>query len=103
MININWEDENGNKIEGWEDFRLPWDLTLFSKYKQFADTRCLGFIAMHQDTTFNRLQWPVLIEELETLKNVAEDLEEIRGINSLLEFIRKRENGIHMYLKFWGD
>jgi hypothetical protein len=103
VINIDWEDENGNQIEEWGDYHLPWDVTLFSKYEKFEGTRCLQFIDMHGDTTFNRFQIPVLLDELEMLINVAEDPEEIKGIKSLLEFIRKRQDGIHIYLKFWGD
>src|SRR4030095_15179654 len=103
MININWENENGEVIEEWADWRLPWDITLFRKYEQFENTQCLRFIDQHGDTTFNRLQVSVLIKELEMLLNLAEDPEEIKGIRSLLEFVRKREDGIHIYLKFWGD
>jgi len=102
-ININWEDENGNVLEEWGDYLLPWDLTLHRDYELFEDTRCLRFIMLHGDTTFNRLQCAVLANELEALLQMAKDPEEIRGIESLLAFVRKRTDDIHTYLKFWGD
>ena len=102
-ININWEDESGNVLEEWEDYLLPWDLTLHREFELFANTSCLRFIMLHGDTTFNRLQCPVLVNELEALLQIAKDPEEIRGIESLLAFVRKRIDGIHVYLKFWGD
>ena len=103
MINIEWVDENGKQLEEWADWRLPWDITLFRKHEQFENTQCLRFIDQHGDTTFNRLQLPFLIEELDGLLNLAEDPDEIKGIRSLLEFVKKPEDRIHIYLKFWGD
>ena len=102
-LNINWEDENGNVIEEWKEYLLPWNLTLHRDYELFEDTRCLRFIDLNGDTTFNRFQCEVLVTEFEALLKMVKDPEEIRGIESLLKFVNTRIGNIHIYLKFWGD
>jgi hypothetical protein len=97
-ININWQDENGQVIDEcpvWIDWRFD--------HPDIKNTKCLGFIDDWGDTTFNQLQIPVLIQELESMLPHCRD-EKIRTkLETLITFVRKAEGEIHTYIKFIGD
>jgi hypothetical protein len=68
-----------------------------------SDSPCLRFIDPYGDTTFNQLQLPVLIGELERAIEVATDPRVKSHGEALLELARKASSEVHTYLKFYGD
>ena len=107
-INISWEDERGENIESWPDWLLPWNsycgtFETYETSQMLEQTSCLRFINHHGDTTFNQLQIPVLISELEGLLTIYEDTKSRNGVESLVIFLKKAEGKIHTYIKFVGD
>jgi len=102
MISITWQDENGKVIEtcsdlarrGWR--HVPIDL-------DDEHTVCLRFIDDYGDTTFNQLQIPILMSELESILPNCEDDEARVSIEALIAFIRRAEGRTHTYIKFIGD
>jgi hypothetical protein len=69
-----------------------------------SDTRCLRFIDLYGDTTFNRLQLPVLISELKrAIELTSNPVLRTRGEAVLALAHRASSEGPHIYLKFVGD
>jgi len=63
---------------------------------------CLRFIDRYGDTTFNRLQIPLLIEEIHRLRNgAADNLLEI--LDEVERLAQRALAEPHLYLKFIGD
>ena len=96
-----WEDENGIKLDKFSNSFNPWDY--ISSESEFDGTCCLRFIDEWQDTTFNTLQIPTLIGELESLLPKSKDEAAKERLESLVEFIRKADGQIHTYIKFFGN
>jgi hypothetical protein len=64
---------------------------------------CLRFIDPYGDTTFNQLQLPVLIAELERAIEMATDPRVKSHGQGLLELARRASSEVHTSLKFCGD
>lgn len=65
-------------------------------------THCLQYIDDYGDTTFNRLQKPVLLMELEAL--VLADSEDVRDFfQPIIDFLLKYKDDAAAYVKFYGD
>lgn len=62
-------------------------------------TVCLRFIDPAGDATFNQLQIPVLVEELEAWANS----DPAAAIRHVMNFARGALGHVHTYLKFIGD
>jgi len=98
-VNVELQDERGARIEAVLDSEA-----VLAQGLPEGDTRyaCLRFIDRYGDTTFNRLQFPLLIEEIDRLRIGAPDnLLEILG-----EVKRLAQQSLaepHLYLKFIGD
>ncbi|MCI0683479.1 MAG: hypothetical protein L0Y71_15350 [Gemmataceae bacterium] len=68
-----------------------------------SDSRCLRFVDPYGDATFNRLQMPCLIQELQqTIDKVSDPAVRAHG-GEILELAKDCERQIHLYLKFVGD
>ncbi len=100
-IEISWEDENGTVIEILYD--MPGSPLNVALDKIDFSTVCLSYIDPYGDTTFNQLQIPVLIEELEILTNQKLDVNILNHLAKAIAFIRKAEGKTHTYIKFIGD
>jgi hypothetical protein len=100
-IDVIWQSEFGNKLDSMGDpnSHLPHLL----ERTDIGSTCCLRFIDRYGDTVFNRYQIPTLIEELENIKSEISDPAQMTFYRELLQFIKKREDLIHIYLKFIGD
>ena len=68
-----------------------------------SDSPCLRFVDPYGDTTFNQLQLPVLIREIEGAIEMAADASVKSHGEVLLELARKAGSEVHTYLKFYGD
>lgn len=99
MIQVCWQDENGNPLLIYDgpdvDERLPSHAT--------PGSRCLRFIDLYGDTTFNSEQVRVLAEELSELGLSRIDSEVVAQAQALFYFIKKMPHTTHRYLKFIGD
>lgn len=64
---------------------------------------CLRFIDPYGDTTFNQLQLPALIAELEAAVSNATDPQVVAHGRKSLRLARQAASEVHTYLKFYGD
>ncbi len=64
---------------------------------------CLRFIDEYGDTTFNQLQIPVLLKELQDILPHCDDAESRAHAQALIAFVSKANGETHTYLKFIGD
>ena len=101
MIDVFWENENGDDIGAMTEQFDHW--RYITDWSEHDGTCCLRFIDEYQDTTFNELQIPVLLRELELLLPKSKDSKAESELKSLLTFIRQAEGQIHTYIKFYGD
>ncbi|CUS39752.1 hypothetical protein COMA1_90040 [Candidatus Nitrospira nitrosa] len=99
-ITIQLEDESGNP-EG----ELLLDTFLFLAIPQATNSSyaCLRFIDLYGNTIFNRLQIPVLIEELHRIADIAKTNEDKQFLTKLLTLTEKCRAKPHLYLRFIGD
>lgn len=99
-LTIRLEGENGNEIESFEDKDLF--QTIIPDYND-KNSYCLRFIDLYGDTTFNNLQAPNLIDELEQKldDSISIDLKDL--ILNIIRLANRCRNEVHLYLKFYGD
>jgi hypothetical protein len=98
-IGVEWQDEDGGLLARYEGPLLHARLLEHAE----QDQACLRFIDPYGDTTFNQLQLPTLLVELESLgvdRALGEDLVVIRA---LLAFLEQARDQTHTYVKFIGD
>jgi hypothetical protein len=97
------EDENGIVIDSYsEDYKLIGLIFQEFSEPELLKTHCLRFIDPYGDTTFNMLQKPVLVAELRSLQSKCND-ESKMYLEPMIEFLSRHEQGIHTYVKFYGD
>jgi hypothetical protein len=100
-LDITWEDERGEILEKCPNWFNLWNH--ISDPAEIQGTCCLRFLDDYGDTTFNQIQIPVLLAELESLLPKSKDDEARNSLESVIGFIRKAEGEIHTYIKFYGD
>ncbi len=71
--------------------------------ESLKQTHCLQFIDEHGDTTFNRLQKEVLVNESEALVVKSNSSKAREYFGPIIDFFSKHKNEVHTYLKFYGD
>jgi hypothetical protein len=100
-IDIHWENERGETLAIFSDsnFLIQRFLPSFDA-REFPFLRCID---PYGDTTFNQLQIPEVISELEriSLKRHATAVDQ--HLKDVLAFIRQAEGKCHTYIKFYGD
>jgi hypothetical protein len=99
-INVELQTERGETLETCNDHRslLPGIL----RRSHVSGTVCLRFIDPVGDTTFNRAQVIVLLQELAgILPNLGD--QERASIDCIIRLAEQAEQGAHLYLKFVGD
>jgi len=67
------------------------------------NSACLRFIDPIGDTTFNAAQVEVLESELRELARTAKNRNVVEEAKSLLDFLARVDNRLHIYVKFIGD
>jgi len=91
-----WQTERGEILEHCPTLFNPW------KYMDHPDeiqnTCCLRFIDECGDTTFNQLQLPVLVQELETILPKSKDSAATESLESLIAFVHRAEHHVHTYI-----
>ena len=68
-----------------------------------AESLCLRFVDPYGDTTFNQLQLPVVMSELDRAIEVVSDPDVKSHGRALLALARKASNNVHTYLKLYGE
>jgi hypothetical protein len=99
MINVEWQNERGECTERYAG--PPIGCRRFSELAPYS--ACLRFIDPIGDTTFNAAQVEVLEAELRELARTAKNHDVVQQANSLLDFLGRAGNRLHMYVKFIGD
>lgn len=64
---------------------------------------CLRFIGETEDASFNALQSPGLVSELESLSAVGLNAAEKTELDRLLGVCRKHAGKRHEYIRFYGE
>jgi hypothetical protein len=98
-LSVKIRDENG-KSEG-----EPWWHVRSTRLlcTEAPGTICLRFIDPYGDTTFNQLQLPVLVGEIEALADATPGTEDRGVLADLLAFLDKARDQAHTYVTFIGD
>jgi hypothetical protein len=63
----------------------------------------LRFIDPFGDTTFNMLQWPFVLRELQVLREQSPSESAVQLIDELRDLLCSDDVEPHSYLKFFGD
>lgn len=99
---MRWEDEDGNDLAvvlspPGSRFELIIPETTVPDYP------CLRYIDPYGDTTFNQLQMPQLLVDLERTLPRCTTPETQQHIEALVSLVRKASGVVHTYIKFYGD
>jgi hypothetical protein len=92
-VDLKWENEDGRTIEEVLDPQMC--ISHLVLQTDLTRTACLRFIDPYGDTTFNQLQIPILIEELESVFESALD-EQVRDhLRRVIGLAQKSRGEIH--------
>jgi hypothetical protein len=100
-VDVAWEDANGDVLENLVD-----DGNYVAKlmaYMPIGGSHCLAYIDEYGGTTFNRLQVPRLLEELDEIPTDALDARTREFLERLRGLAERCIREVHTYLKFSGD
>jgi hypothetical protein len=97
-----WKSETGEEL-GTVDDVGGFLSAVALKRVGFAGTTCVRFLDPHGDTVFNRLQLPVLAQELDVLAAATKDRAVRDHLSAVAELARRAAGEIHTYLWFIGD
>ena len=97
-IRVVVQDEEGNEVGAPID--VPAHIIAHPDNKAFF---MLRFIDSYGNTVFNRLQLPLLIEDLRLLRQQSVDAEEISVIQGIERLATACQKEPHLYLNFIGD
>jgi hypothetical protein len=101
-IDMRWEDENGEERA----------VVLSPPHSQFAslipkstvpDYPCLRYIDPYGDTTFNQLQMPQLLADLQRMLPSCTTSETRQHVEAMIDLVRKATGEVHTYIRFYGD
>lgn len=67
------------------------------------DFHCLRFVDWYGDTVFNRAQAERVLVELDLLQRGAKTEAAKQLLGRIEELARQCRDGVHLYLKFYGD
>ncbi len=101
-LSVRLEDENGAPVA--EEVYDPRNLLhrLLPSHDD-ASYQCLRFVDWYGDTVFNRLQMPVFLADLSTIRRFARGIEERELLARIGDLAEQCQRGVHLYLKFYGD
>lgn len=100
-LSVILEDEQGVRMAGVEDPE-----NLLHRLLPSADdlrSRCLRYVDWYGDTVFNRRQVIDILNELKLLMSDASTHEERVLLQQLFDLALRCKDGVHLYLKFYGD
>ena len=99
-INVELQTERGETLQVCADPHSL--LPRILQRAEVSGTCCLRFIDPFGDTTFNRGQATVLLQELAGIRPKLEDRERAL-VDCIISIAEQAERKVHLYLKFIGD
>lgn len=100
-LNAVLESERGDCIEEIADPKNI--LHRLLPLVESPSSQCLKYIDWYGDTVFNKLQMESFLKEWGQLYSKATSDEERKIIEAIQKLAERCQNGIHTYLKFYGD
>lgn len=100
-IDLYCENEQGRSLDHVDDTRNLF-AHLLDKISR-EETLCIRFIDRYGDTTFNQMQIPFLIDELQQSISLALDSDTHEQLMKMIDLARNSLGKPHTYLKFRGD
>ena len=97
-IDVVWQNELGEEIG---HSPVPWEDRM-SRGAWFDYSHCLQYVDPYGDATFNQLQLPQLVREMEQAVSQLQTSKLKEQAETVLAFVRECV-GIHTYIKFVGD
>lgn len=97
-IGLRREAENGAPLAHFGGNGI--DLRIVQRASE--ESACLRFIDPYGDTVLNQLQLPVLVSELESMRDASPEQDLRANIQRTIDFVRASK-GLHVYLRFTGD
>ncbi len=73
------------------------------RFAAAADTLCLRFISDAEDASFNRLQLPILVKELEALEALDLRGDERDELVKILRLCRRFQDKAGVHARFYGE
>lgn len=100
-LSMRWEDEKNNSLGEVAD---PRNL-LHGLLPEPDDEsyQCLRFVDWYGDTSFNYLQMPALITDLERLRGRAKSAADLELIESIKDLAKRCSGQSGTHIKFIGD
>lgn len=100
-IDMRWEDENGKELAAV--ISPPRSMfTSLVPAKAARDLQCLTRLYPFGDVSFQALQIPKLVQDLEKLMPHC-DSETRRHVGAMLDVARKACGHVHSHIRFSGD
>lgn len=102
-IDVTRTDEDGCVLENLPDPSNLLRSLATDTWSEDESSRFLQFIDPWGNTTFNQLQLPGLIAELELAAASAASLEHKAHLERVVAFVRAASGSVHEYIMFTGD
>lgn len=100
-IDLRWENERGEQLALLPDPNFL--VARFLPDLSSSDFPCLRYVDPAGDTTFNQLQIPQLLSELERLTAKRRDPKVEHHLREVIAFVEQAHRKTHTYIKFHGD
>jgi hypothetical protein len=100
-INVQVETENGLMLEQYLDPEGA--VVRLVSSAPIESSTCLRFVDPYGNTTFNQLQLPELIREVEAIANDSKDPDSRKIAVEILRLAKSAASRVHTYIKFIGD
>ena len=72
-------------------------------FRNAAESVCLRFISEEEDSSFNQLQLPLLVRELETLEAANLHADEREELVKILRLCRRFQDKRGVHARFYGE
>jgi len=99
-ITCKLEDERGEMLDEAND---QYDLLHRLLARPDEASKAVRFIDWYGDTTFNKLQMEPFIKEWKAFLDGAKSDDERGFLDAVLRMAKECREGVHLYLKFYGD
>lgn len=101
-IDVAWITERNEPIQEVFNPRSYLTALALSTWQSLTSI-CVRFIDPWGDTVFNQAQIPVLLSELDAVRQDTSDEETHAHLEKIIRLIERAVDGTHTYIKFTGD